>query len=195
VPIITRLARTADTRVLIEVDDAPWRTLPTPLVDGLGFTIGTELTRPLLRTLRRQLRRHEAASKAERILASSDTSTARLGAALERSGVALRDRESLLDTLASSGLLCDARASQARATALANRGYGNLAIELKLETEGYEAADRQDAVESLDGESARAQRILEDKKFEPLQAARWLARRGFDEDICESIAGIHGVEL
>jgi SOS response regulatory protein OraA/RecX len=195
VPTITRLARTTDTRVRVEVDGEPWRTLPTPLVDGLGFTIGTELTRPLLRTLRRQLKRHEAASKAERILASSDTSTARLDAALERGGVAPRDRESLVDTLASSGLLCDARSSHSRATALADRGYGNLAIELKLETEGYEAADRQAAIASLDSERMRAERVLESKNFDPVKAARLLARRGFDEDICESIAGIHGADV
>jgi SOS response regulatory protein OraA/RecX len=195
VPTITRLARTTDTRVRVEVDDAPWRTLPTPLVDGLGFTIGTELTRPLLRTLRRQLRRHEAASNAERILASSDTSTARLDAALERSGVAPRDRESLVDTLASSGLLCDARSSQARATALANRGYGNLAIELKLETEGYESADRQAAIASLDSERTRAERVLKGKKVDPVKAARLLARRGFEEEICESLAGIHRADV
>jgi SOS response regulatory protein OraA/RecX len=195
VPAITRLARTTETRVRVEVDGAPWRTLPTPLVDGLGLTIGTELTRPLLRTLRRRLRRHEAVSKAERILASSDTSTARLNAALERNGVAARDRESLVDTLASSGLLSDARASQARATALANRGYGNLAIELKLETSGYEAADRQAAIASLASERTRAERVLEGKNFDPLKAAGLLARRGFDEDLCESIAGIHGADL
>jgi SOS response regulatory protein OraA/RecX len=157
--------------------------------------MGTELTRPLLRTLRRQLKRHEAASKAERILASSDTSTARLDAALERGGVAPRDRESLVDTLASSGLLCDARSSHSRATALADRGYGNLAIELKLETEGYEAADRQAAIASLDSERMRAERVLESKNFDPVKAARLLARRGFDEDICESIAGIHGADV
>ena len=194
-PTITRLARTTDTQVRVEVDGAPWRTLPTLLVDGLGFTIGTELTRPLLRALKHQLRRREAASKAERILASSDTSTARLGAALERSGVAPRDREALVDTLASSGLLCDARASHARATALANRGYGNLAIELKLETEGYEGADRQAAIESLDSERTRAERVLDGKNFDPMKAAGLLARRGFNEDLCETIAGIHGADL
>jgi len=114
---------------------------------------------------------------------------------LERSGVAPRDRESLVDTLASSGLLCDARSSQARATALANRGYGNLAIELKLETEGYESADRQAAIASLDSERTRAERVLKGKKVDPVKAARLLARRGFEEEICESLAGIHRADV
>ncbi len=194
-PTVTRLQPAGPARVRVEVDGERWRTLPATLVDDLGLSAGSELTRPVLRALRRRLRRGDAAAYAERILGASDTSTRNLAAALERRGVAPADRDALLGALSGSGLLSDARASRARAQALAQRGYGNAAIELKLEGEGYEPTEAREAIEELDDELARAKELLARKKPDPRQSARFLGQRGFDLDICEALGAVYDADV
>ena len=195
VATITRLTRRTNARVQVDVDGEPWRTLPSTLVDGLELTTGTELTRAALRALRRQLRQFEAASQADRILSASDTSTANLAAALDRRGVPPADRKALIESLSGSGLLSDARSSQARASTLAERGYGNLAIEHKLEAEGYEARDRREAIEMLEPELMRAKDVLVRKQCRSGYGTRMLAQRGFDSDVCEALGDLYDAEI
>ena len=65
-PTVTRLRDARSGRVAVELDGAPWRTLPVDVVARAGLTEGRALDRPALRLLRQELRRAEALTVAGR---------------------------------------------------------------------------------------------------------------------------------
>src|SRR5437764_15495913 len=112
--------------VRIEIDGAPWRTLPLEVVVRAGLAQGQALERAQLRVLRRELRRHEALQASARALRQRDLSTRELEERLRRRrDVAPADREAAVTALRSAGLVDDARFARSRARALADRGYGD----------------------------------------------------------------------
>ena len=166
------------------------------MVVELGLRVGTELTRPVVRDLRRALRRSEALRHADRLLTQSQRSRSRLLDDLERRGVATETRETLLDDLERAGLVSDAHAAAGRAGALAARGWANIAISTRLGEEGYDDETCQSAVAGLDDELVRARAALSRKQRTPQQAARFLGQRGFDPELVEELlstdAGMEG---
>ena len=58
-PTVTRLRDDGRGRVAVELDDAPWRTLPVDVVARSGLVEGRALDRGALRLLRQELRRDE----------------------------------------------------------------------------------------------------------------------------------------
>ena len=166
------------------------------MIVELGLQVGTELTRPVARDLRRALRRSEAVGHAERLLAQSQRSRARLLGDLERRGVAAETRETLMDDLEQAGLVSDTRAAADRARALAERGWANVAISTFLSDEGYDGETCRTALAGLDDEVARARVTLSRKRRTPHQAARFLGQRGFDPELVEELlvadAGMEG---
>jgi SOS response regulatory protein OraA/RecX len=153
-----------------------------------GLHVGLTLDRERARTLRRELRSREALARASRLLARRDLSTRGLAAELERRHVAPAARRETISRLRDAGAVDDARSAKRRAEVLAARGAGNRLIEADLEARGFprEAADA--AIEDLAPESDRARKVVA-KRGSGGATARYLARKGFDEDAVEAALG------
>jgi SOS response regulatory protein OraA/RecX len=164
------------------VDGRPWRTVPDRAVVSCGLSAGVELTRPLLRRLRAELRDAEALAAASGVLRRRDVSRRALDERLATAGVLAGPRGRAVTALAESGALDDRRLADRRASSLAERGWGDDAIRMRLEGEGLEPEDVQAAVAQLAPESERAARLVAHVP-DPRKAWNLLARRGFDPEI------------
>ena len=180
-PFVTALRARGRGRVLVELDGTPWRVLPTEAVLRAGIDVGGRLDRERARALRRELVRLDALRIATGALRRRDLSARALGERLNRAGKAPSARDHTLATLVRAGLVDDARASHARAAALAARGYGNAAIFADLAARGFDRDVADAAVASLTAEVERACAIVE-RRGAGEQTARFLGARGFDED-------------
>ena len=187
-PRLTALRRSRPGRIALEVDGRPWRVVPDDVVARCGLVAGRELERPLLRAIRRELRRLEALDLAVRALSRRDLSRRRLSERLEKRGVAAREREGTLTTLAEAGIVDDARAARTRARALADRGWGDAALEARLGADGFPEELVRAAVSELPPESERA-RAAAAGAGNSRKAWAYLARRGFSTDAIESALG------
>jgi SOS response regulatory protein OraA/RecX len=187
VPRVTRLRERGD-RVDVELDGAPWRTVPLDVAATVGLGVGLELDRPRLRDLRRALRRSAAGARALRALRARDLASAELEARLERAGFAEPERRETVVRLERVGLVDDGRVAAARAAALAARGHGNASIRWDLECRGLPAGRIEEAVAALEPESERAARIVAERGRGGA-TGRLLARRGFDEDVVAAASG------
>jgi SOS response regulatory protein OraA/RecX len=87
--------------------------------------------------------------------------------------------------LARVGVLDDRRVAQGRATALANRGYGDAGIRHDLRRKGLEPEEIEDAVSNLEPEPLRASAIVGRRGRGPA-TARYLVAKGFSEDSVEA---------
>jgi len=86
-----------------------------------------------------------------------------------------------------SGLLDDTRVAEGRARELARRGYGNAAIRSDLERRRIPRDAVNAAIDALEPELERAQRLLDSRR--PLPAVvRRLAARGFSRDTLDELA-------
>ncbi len=90
-------------------------------------------------------------------------------------------------TLVEAGFLDDARLARGRALALAERGWGDAAIEARLAGEGLREPDVAAAVAELEQEAGRARSLV--AGLPPQRAWSLLQRRGFDLETIESILG------
>jgi regulatory protein len=188
VPNVTRLAVKRRGRVAVELDGAPWRTLPVDVVVRAGLAEGRELDRPALRLLRQELRRAEALAVAVRALRRQDLSEQGIAERLARASVAPAAVEESLAVLARSGLVDDARFARTRAGTLAERAYGDAAIRHDLDRRGVAQDVIEAALESLETEVERARRLVERRGPGP-GTARYLASKGFGEEALETAAG------
>jgi SOS response regulatory protein OraA/RecX len=160
--------------------------VPDEVVVRCGLRSGVELDRPLLRLLRRELRRAEALDLAGRTLRRRDLSLRRLSERLERAGVAPAAGRSALLALSEARIVDDERLANGRAATLAERGWGNAAIAARLGAEGIPEAAAISAIAKLEPEAARAARAaaaISDQR----KAWTLLTRRGFDEETIEAI--------
>ena len=109
-------------------------------------------------------------------LARRDLSTAALEQRLRRAGADAAAAGAAVARLSSLGALDDARLATDRASRLAERGYGNAAIEA--------------ALAGLEPEAARARRIVATAPGRsPRVLAATLTRRGFARDSLEAVLG------
>jgi SOS response regulatory protein OraA/RecX len=185
VPTVTALREERRGRAIaVDVDGAPWRTLPVGVAARTGLRVGLALDRERLRLLRRELRRAEAVGVASRLLATRDLSEDSLRRRLE-SRVAAGAAGEAVDALRELGALDDRRAATGRADLLARRGYGDVAIRLDLERRGFGAGDVEHAVSTLEPEAVRARALVE-RRGKSMRTARLLASRGFGEDAVEA---------
>jgi regulatory protein len=181
-------------RVRVELDGAPWRTLPAAAVVSARLTVGTDLDRMRARELAQAVRRAEALGAATRALARRDRSVVGLADYLARRGVGRKERAAAVNRLADIGYLDDARFALGRARSLAERGYGDDAVRFELEREGV-AADRIDAaVAGLAGERERALSVLRGSRS-ALAGIRKLAAKGFSADSIEAAAAEARIDL
>ena len=185
---ITALRSEKADRVAVQLDDAPWRTLPLEVVMRAGLRVGEELDRPRARAVRRELRRHEALVVSTRALRHRDLSARALERRLEQRAVGPAERAEALETLTRAGVVDDRRFARSRAAALAGRGYGDAAIRFDLKRHGVVAELVEETVAELDPEEARARRVAA-AAGGGARAARVLARRGFGTDAIEAAVG------
>ena len=184
-PRVTALRSVQPGRVLVELDGERWRTIPLDVAARSGLSIGLELDRERLRTLRRELRRGDAVAAGTQALARYDRSEQGLRGILERKGIGEREREEAIATLRRHGALDDERFAQARATALAKLGFGDAAIAFKLEQDGIEPQASAAALAALEPERDRAVRLTA-RRGASARTARWLAARGFAPESVEA---------
>lgn len=174
----------------VELDGAPWRTIPVEALLAAGLHVGLQLDRPRLRALRRELRSREALAKASRLLSRRDLSERRLRDELARRRVPPSARQETVSRLVEAGAVDDERLARRRAELLAARGSGDALIRADLEGRGVGAELVEAAIESLPPESARAGKVVATRGPGP-RTARFLARRGFGEDAVETaLAGV-----
>jgi SOS response regulatory protein OraA/RecX len=188
-PTVTALRAAGRGRVAVELDGAPWRTIPLEVALRAGVATGVVLDRPRLRILRRELRRGEAVARAARALRARDRTAHELDARLARTGVRAPERAQAIATLERAGLVDDPRVASSRAASLAARGRGDAAIRWELEHLGLAAEVVEDALARLEPERERAVRLAASVRSRS-QAAALLARRGFDADTIESVVPV-----
>jgi SOS response regulatory protein OraA/RecX len=188
VPTVTRLAVKRRGRVDVELDGAPWRTLPMDVVARAGLAEGRILDRPALRLLRHELRRAEALAVAGRALRRQDLTAYGMAERLGRASVAPAAVEESLAVLSRAGLVDDARFACSRAGRLAERGYGDAAIRYDLDRQGVDPELIQQALEGLEDERERARRLVE-RRGPGAKTGRYLASKGFSEGALEAAAG------
>jgi SOS response regulatory protein OraA/RecX len=188
-PTLTAVRRSRPGRVALEVDGRPWRVVPDDVVVSCGLRAGIELERPLLRDLRRALRRSEALEAAVRTVSRRDLSAGRLRQRLDARGIAAPEAEAAVETLSSAGVVDDERLALARARSIADRGWGDAAIAARLEREGLPSGPVTQAIAELPTERERAAALI---SGEPDRRAAWrlLGRRGFAPDTVEDVLGV-----
>jgi SOS response regulatory protein OraA/RecX len=184
-PVVTAV-RVVGARAAIELDGAPWRTLPLAVVVEAGLAAGVTLDRARARTLARAARRHRAETAVLGALARRDHSVASLDARLIRAGVREPERRDVVERAQLAGLVDDARFAEVRARALADRGKGDALILDDLVRAGVAERDARAAVAGLEPEHARAARIVMQRGVS-IRTARFLATRGFTEETVEEI--------
>jgi SOS response regulatory protein OraA/RecX len=192
-PTVTGLRERKRGRVAVELDDRPWRVLPTVAVVRAGLAVGRPLDRHMARELAREVRRARALSQATRTLATSGRSRRELEQRLTRAGHTATAREEAIATLDRAGLVDDARLAENRAELLARRGYGDAAIRADLRRRQVEPDAAARAVASLEPEPERLRRLLEAQSLTPALLRR-LAGRGFSRDALDEVASAFAPE-
>jgi regulatory protein len=129
----------------------------------------------------RERRTDDALDAAARLLRHSDRSRAELTQRLAQRGFDERAAAEALETLERVGVVDDERTAALRAETLAGRGYGNAFIRADLRRRRLPPDE---ALAALEPEVDRARRLVEARGATPT----WLARRGFDADVVESVA-------
>jgi len=123
--------------------------------------------------------------RAARALRSRDLSAAELDARLDRAKVAPATRAETIERLTDAGAVDDERFARSRALALANRGAGDSLVRHDLETRGIAAEAVEAAIQSLEPEHVRAARLCA-RRGAGSKTARYLARKGFSDDVIET---------
>jgi regulatory protein len=185
VPVVTGLHAARSGRIAVELDGERWRVLPEEVVVRAGLSDGIALDRPILRTLRRELRRHRALAAATRALRTRSLSKRRLDERLRRAGFVAHERAEALAILSRAGFVDDERFALARAELLAGRGAGDALIRHELRNQGVDEETNARALSALEPEAIRATRAAA-AKGRGVAAARYLARRGFGEEAIEA---------
>jgi regulatory protein len=161
--------------------------VPDAVVVRCGLRVDLPLDRPLARSLARELRRERAVDAAVRSLRARPLSERRLRERLRSRGIRSDAEDAALATLSHAGYVDDAELARGRALALAERGWGDAAIEARLESEGLSAPEVEAAIACLEPEADRAERLVLGLALR--KAWGLLQRRGFDPETIESALG------
>jgi len=194
VPVVTALS-VRGASVAVELDGAPWRTLPLSAVAEAGLVPGLELDRERARALGRALRGQRARDTAVRALARREHSRASLASRLDRAGVRAADRDATIETAVRGGWVDDTRFAEARARTLAARDAGDLLVLDDLCRHGVAEETARAALATLEAERDRAVRAVAGRGAS-LRTLRYLAARGFSEESLEPlVADLEGRSL
>lgn len=170
----------------MELDGAPWRTVPLAAAVEARLAIGVELDRPRARALGRALRRHRGEQIALRALARREETRATLVARLARAGVRPDIRDEVVARADEAGLVDDARYAAARSRTLVERGGGDALVLDDLRRRGVPEAVARAAVTGLEPEAERVARIVAEQGASG-RTLRRLSARGFSEESLESL--------
>jgi SOS response regulatory protein OraA/RecX len=183
--VVTGLRRRGG-RVAVELDGAPWRTLPLEAVVAAGMTIGASLDRERVRVLARALRRRRATEVTLAALSRRDRSRAELDRRLTEMGVREGEREEALERATRAGLVDDGRFAARRARSVAERGAGDRWVLDDLGQRGVDPELARAAVAELEPERMRASRIAA-ARGRSVKTVRYLASRGFAAESLEDL--------
>jgi SOS response regulatory protein OraA/RecX len=123
-----------------------------------------------------------------------DYSVRQLEERLRARGLPEEAREGAVESLLRTGLLDDRRFAEVRASALAERGAGDALVRHELASAGIDAEIVEDAVSLLEPEPERAARIVA-RRGPGARTARYLAAKGYADDVARAVAGRSGDEL
>jgi SOS response regulatory protein OraA/RecX len=193
VPVVTSVRDAGTGRVAVELDGSPWRVLPVEAAARSGLDVGVAVDRWRARQVRTELRRSEALAVAARSLRYRDHSRQSLADRLARSRVDGAAGDEALGTLERLGWLDDHRSALARATALADRDAGDLLIRTDLEQRGFERGDVAAAIEAIEAEAVRAQRIVA-RRGASSRTLRRLLAKGFAVEALEGLIADEGTD-
>jgi regulatory protein len=115
-----------------------------------------------------------------------ERSTAQVERYLAERGVDDAEREQILETLARTSLVDDRRFAEIRASSLAERGAGDARIRYELGRAGIPAEILDEVFAAIPPELERAERIVA-RRGVSAKTARYLAGRGFSEDVVHAI--------
>jgi regulatory protein len=127
-----------------------------------------------------------ATDLALRALAFRDRTAAELDARLSEQGVSAAERDEALAALQRAGYVDDRRIAHARAASLADRGSGDALIRADLEQRGVASELVEEAIDGLEPERVRAERIL-GRRGQTAKTARYLVSRGFGAETLEGV--------
>jgi SOS response regulatory protein OraA/RecX len=185
-PVVTALRARGPGRVAVDLDHAPWRVVPLEAVVAAGLSVGADLDRVTARALGRELRRLDARGAALRALRARDHTAASLERRLEERGTAPALRRETIAAAERAGLVDDVRFASGRAALPAGRGAGDLLIADDLERQGVAPDAARGAIEALEPEAQRADRLVE-ARGRSARTLRFLASKGFSEESLEGL--------
>jgi SOS response regulatory protein OraA/RecX len=133
----------------------------------------------------------DAVETALRALRHRDRSIAELDARLRERGVGEAERQETLETLSRIGYVDDERLARTRAEQLAARAAGDALIRHDLEGRGIDPQLVAAALDALEPERKRAERIAASRGL-TAKTARYLASRGFDQEALEAVVAPEG---
>ena len=158
--------------------------MPDVVVVRARLALGLDLDRPLLREIRRELRRAEAFERAGRTLARRDVSEADLRARLERGGVAPATRRRDRVTRSAAQGRSTTSASPEDELRRSRSGAGAILQSLaRLEAEGAPSEAAREASPSFRRSPSGPRSSWQARHR--VKAASLLARRGFDHETAE----------
>ncbi|MBE2250291.1 MAG: regulatory protein RecX [Myxococcus sp.] len=128
----------------------------------------------------------------KKLLASRERTRAQLEASLARKDYPADEIAAALTRLEALGFLDDRRAAQAFARSAFSSRQSVAAVTRKLQAVGVEGEEAARAVESAADEvghadEAAARALVKQRKLEGVKAARFLAGRGFDEELIRRV--------
>ncbi len=136
--------------------------------------------------------RLDALTQATKLLASSDKTRAQLIAALLRRGHEAAEAQAAADRARELGYLDDRRVAERRAREDLAEGWCGAALVGRLTAQGLDERTAQAAIDAAleaVGWSAAvaARRLVAARGLEGARGARFLASRGFDEDVITAV--------
>lgn len=139
--------------------------------------------------------RPDALTQATRLLAATDKTRAQLLAALASRGYDEAESTHAADRAQALGYLDDGRVAQRLAQRGLEEGWAGAALVARLTGKGLDEAVARRAVqvaaESLRWDQrAAAEKLLAARRLSGAKAARFLASRGFDEDLVSRLSGL-----
>lgn len=142
----------------------------------------------------------DALTEATKLLASTDKTSAQLVVALQRRGYSQAEIDGALERARALGYLDDRRVATKKAKDDLRAGWVGEALLARLIATGLDEAVARGAVKDAIAESGwialdAARRLVAARKLTGAKAGRFLASRGFEEDVVERVIGSGGAEI
>jgi regulatory protein len=136
----------------------------------------------------------DALTQLTRLLASTDKTRAKLAATLAQRGYSQSEIDAAVERAQALGYLDDTRVAQRKAAVELQAGWAGEALLGRLLNTGLEEAAARAAIKETIAESGwkaleAARKLVAARKLAGARGARFLASRGFEEDVVERVIG------